>query len=70
MLFLQGFFGVFPWNTIVAFIFIYLSEERGYLQSQVLMTMAPAIIILALAYPLGGALGDYFFKENQKRGVF
>ncbi len=70
LLFLQGFFGVFPWNTIVAFIFIYLSEERGYLQSQVLMTMAPAIIILALAYPLGGALGDYFFKKTKKGRVY
>jgi hypothetical protein len=69
LLFLQGFFGVFPWNTIIAFIFIYLSEERGYLESEVLMTMAPAVIILALGYPIGGALGDHFFKKSKKGRV-
>jgi len=63
---LQGFFGVFPWNTITAFIFIYLAEERGYAEADILLTMAPAILILALGYPLGGALGDYFFKKNRK----
>lgn len=66
-MYLQGFFGVFPWNAITSFIFIYLSEERGYLESEVLMTMAPAIIILALGYPFGGALGDALFKKT-KRG--
>ena len=66
-MYLQGFFGVFPWNAITAFIFIYLSEERGYLESEVLMTMAPAVIILAMGYFFGGALGDHFFKKD-KRG--
>lgn len=69
LMFLQGFFGVFPWNAIIAFIFIYLAEERGYLESEVLMTMGPAVIILALGYPLGGALGDYFFKKTKKGRV-
>ena len=69
LLFLQGFFGVFPWNTIIAFIFIYLSEERGYLESEVLMTMGPAVIILARGYPIGGALGDHFFKKSKKGRV-
>ncbi len=69
LMFLQGFFGVFPWNAIIAFVFIYLSEERGYLESEVLMTMAPAIIILAMGYPIGGALGDHFFKKTKKGRV-
>jgi len=69
MMNLQGFFGVFPWNTITAFIFIYLAEERGYAESEILFTMAPAILILALGYPLGGALGDYFFKRSNKGRV-
>ena len=66
-MYLQGFFGVFPWNAITSFIFIYLSDERGYSESEVLLTMAPAIIILALGYPFGGALGDHYF-EKDKRG--
>ena len=68
-MYLQGFFGVFPWNTITAFIFIYLADERGYLESEVLMTMAPAILILALGYPVGGALGDHFFTKSKKGRV-
>lgn len=68
-MYLQGFFGVFPWNTITSFIFIYLADERGYLESEVLMTMAPAILILAAGYPVGGALGDHFFKKNKKGRV-
>ncbi len=68
-MYLQGFFGVFPWNTITSFIFIYLADERGYLESEVLMTMAPAILILALGYPVGGALGDHFFKKTKKGRV-
>lgn len=69
LMYLQGFFGVFPWNAITAFIFIYLAEERGYLESQVLFTMAPAILILALGYPIGGALGDFYFKKSKKGRV-
>jgi MFS family permease len=66
---LQGFFGVFPWNTITAFIFIYLADERGYAESEILLTMAPAILVLALGYPLGGALGDHFFSKSNKGRV-
>lgn len=68
-MYLQGFFGVFPWNTIVAFIFIYLGQERGYSDTQVLTTMVPAILMLALGYPLGGMLGDHFFAKNKKGRV-
>ena len=68
-MYLQGFFGVFPWNTIVAFIFIYLGQERGYSDTQVLTTMVPTILMLALGYPLGGMLGDHFFGKNKKGRV-
>ena len=69
MMNLQGFFGVFPWNTITAFIFIYLAEERGYAESEILLTMAPAILVLASGYFFGGALGDFFFKRSPKGRV-
>ena len=69
LMYMQGFFGVFPWNAITAFIFIYLSDERGYMESEVLLTMAPAVIILAIGYPLGGIIGDHFFKKTRKGRV-
>jgi hypothetical protein len=69
MMNLQGFFGVFPWNTITAFIFIYLAEERGYAESEMLLTMGPAILVLASGYFFCGALGDFFFKRPPKGRV-
>lgn len=66
ILFVQGFFGVFPWNVIMIWFFNYLETERGYGESEVFITMAVAVLVLALGYPLGGALGDYFFKRTPR----
>jgi MFS transporter, Spinster family, sphingosine-1-phosphate transporter len=67
MIYAQGFFGVFPWNVITYSFFGYLEIERHYSTDTMLFTMAPAIIVLAMGYPLGGALGDWLFKRT-KRG--
>jgi MFS family permease len=67
MIYIQGFFGVVPWNVITYWFFVYLQRERGYSDSTVLMTMVPAVLIMAVGYPVGGALGDWLFKKN-KRG--
>jgi MFS family permease len=67
ILFIQGFFGVFPWNAITLWIFYYLSNERGFNETTQYIVMAIAVIVLAIGYPIGGALGDYFFKRD-KRG--
>jgi predicted MFS family arabinose efflux permease len=64
LLFAQGFFGVFPWNAITYWFFTYLEKERNYSEDAVFSTMVIAIIVLAAGYPIGGALGDYFFKRN------
>ncbi len=64
--FLQGFAGVFPWNVITFFFFGYLMTERGYDNDSVLMTMAPIVLILAVGYFVGGALGDWLFKRTLK----
>jgi MFS transporter, Spinster family, sphingosine-1-phosphate transporter len=66
LMFLQGFFGVFPWNVITSFIFLYLIQERNYQESSILFTMAPAILIMAAGYPLGGAIGDTLFKRTPR----
>jgi MFS family permease len=67
LLFIQGFFGIFPWNAITIWFFYYLGSERGFSPSTQLIVMVIAVLILAAGYPLGGILGDIFFKRD-KRG--
>jgi predicted MFS family arabinose efflux permease len=64
LLYVQGFFGVFPWNVITFWFFAYLEKERHYAESTILITMAPAVLILASGYFVGGALGDFMFKRT------
>jgi len=66
LLFAQGFAGVFPWNVITYWFFRYLETERNYDQDAVLMTMVPAVLVLALGYFVGGAVGDFFFKRTPR----
>lgn len=64
LIFIQGFFGVFPWNVITYWFFAYLETERHYDQSQIMFTMVFAVLVLAAGYPIGGIIGDYFFKRS------
>ena len=66
LLFTQGFFGVFPWNVITYWFFRYLETERGYSSNAVLMTMVVAVLVLALGYFVGGAIGDLLFKRTRR----
>ena len=66
LIFVQGFFGVFPWNVITFWFFTYLEKERGYSGTTLFLTMAAAVLVLAAGYPLGGALGDALFKRNPR----
>ena len=66
LLFVQGFFGVFPWNVITYWFITYLQEERQYSDSALQLTMTVAILVLALGYPLGGAAGDWLFKRTPR----
>jgi MFS transporter, Spinster family, sphingosine-1-phosphate transporter len=66
LLFIQGFFGVFPWTTITYWMITYLEEERLYSDGAIQLTMAIAVLVLALGYPLGGAAGDWLFKRTPR----
>ena len=66
LLFIQGFFGVFPWNVITFWFITYLERERGYTGTTLFVTMAAAVIVLAAGYPLGGALGDRLFRRTPR----
>ena len=69
ILLLQGFIGVFPWNVITYWIFDYLKSERHYDDMQTMLTMVPAVLILAAGYPIGGMLGDRLFRKTPKGRV-
>ncbi|MCL5997980.1 MAG: MFS transporter [Chloroflexi bacterium] len=66
ILFVQGFFGVFPWNTITYWFFRYLETERSYSSDAVLVTMVIAVLVLASGYFVGGAVGDFVFKRTPR----
>ncbi len=66
ILFVQGFFGVFPWNVITYWFFNYLETERGYSENAVFITMTIAVLALAVGYPLGGSLGDFVFRRTPR----
>jgi len=65
-IFLNCFTGVFPWQVLTFWFFRYLETGRGYDSTTVLITMVVAVLMLAAGYPIGGILGDYFFKRNQR----
>ena len=69
LLFAQGFVGVFPWQVITYWFFRYLETERNYSSEAVLMTMAPAVLVLSAGYFVGGTLGDFFFKRTPRGRV-
>lgn len=66
LLFIQGFFGVFPWTVITSWFIFYLQTERGYSENTVFSTMVFAVLVLAAGYPIGGALGDFMFKRTPR----
>lgn len=66
LLYAQGFVGVFPWNVITFWFFRYLEVERGFDESAILLTLGPAILMLAFGYFLGGVVGDFAFKRTPR----
>jgi MFS family permease len=66
LLFVQGFFGVFPWQVITYWFFNYLETERGYSSDAATMTMAVAVLVLAAGYFIGGTAGDFLFKRTPR----
>ena len=55
---------------ITYWFFRYLETERLYTPEEVLMTMVPAVLVLAFGYFAGGTLGDFFFKRTERGRIF
>ena len=69
LLYLQGFFGVFPWQVVSFWIFAYIVTVRGLSENLATIAMMIWLIAMALGYPTGGALGDRFFKRSSRGRV-
>jgi MFS family permease len=66
LLYVQGFFGVFPWNIIAAWFVRYLETERNYDTSAIMITMSLAVLCMAAGYAAGGAAGDALFRRTRR----
>ncbi|MBK8023159.1 MAG: MFS transporter [Chloroflexi bacterium] len=65
-LFLQGFFGVFPFTVIEFWFFTYLGRERGYEEGVVVAIMVAAALSMSLGAITGGALGDALYRRTRR----
>jgi len=71
LLYLQGFFGVFPWNAITFWIVTYLIRERGLPEESVLGIMVSWLIMMMFGNIVGGILGDIMFTKTKRgRAIF
>ncbi|MEM2938692.1 MAG: MFS transporter [Candidatus Bathyarchaeia archaeon] len=69
LLFIQGFFGVFPWNVLTYWSFRYLEIERGYTAADAALVMVAVIVALSLGGISWGILGDFLFKRTPRGRV-
>ncbi|MEZ0346207.1 MAG: MFS transporter [Infirmifilum sp.] len=67
LLYLQGFWGVFPWNAITFWIITYMELERGLDPGFVMVTMVSWLIAMTVGNIFAGYVGDKLFKRT-KRG--
>ncbi|MCX8171108.1 MAG: MFS transporter [Candidatus Bathyarchaeota archaeon] len=65
-LFIQGFFGVFPWNALTYWAFRYLETERGYTAAEAALVMVAAIATLTVGSIIWGFLGDVLFRRTPR----
>ncbi|MCX8183983.1 MAG: MFS transporter, partial [Crenarchaeota archaeon] len=70
-LFIQGFFGVFPWQIITYWFFLYMTEVRGFDNDTQLFIMLVALLTMVAGNVVAGIISDWAFKKTLKgRAVF
>ncbi|MCC7209160.1 MAG: MFS transporter [Anaerolineae bacterium] len=62
-LFLQGFFGVFPFNVVQFWFFVYLGRERNYDETTIFWIMIAAALSMSVGTVVAGAAGDALFRR-------
>lgn len=66
-LYLQGFFGVFPWNILSYWLFTYMTDVRNFEAGSQLLVMLSALLSMVAGNLFAGMIGDWAFRRN-KRG--
>jgi predicted MFS family arabinose efflux permease len=61
---LQGFFGVFPWQVLQAWIFTYMIDERGFTEELSMYVLLIWLLSMIVGNIVGGMLGDSLFKRD------
>ncbi|MEM3659180.1 MAG: MFS transporter [Thermoproteota archaeon] len=70
-LFVQGFFGVFPWQIITYWFFLYMTEIRGLDSETQLLVMLVALLTMVVGNVVSGVISDWAFRKTLKgRAVF
>jgi len=69
LLYLQGFFGVFPWQVVSFWIFAYVVTVRGLPEDLATLAMVVWLLAMAFGYPVGGVLGDRLFRRTPRGRV-
>ncbi len=68
-LYLQGFFGVFPWNILSYWLFTYMTDVRGFEPGSQLLVMLAALLSMVAGNIFAGMAGDWAFRRNRRGRV-
>ncbi|MEM1509623.1 MAG: MFS transporter [Thermofilaceae archaeon] len=63
-LFLQGFWGVFPWAAINYWIITYMQVERGIPPDTVMYIMVLWLLAMSIGNVVAGYAGDYIYRKS------
>ena len=64
LLFLQGFWGVFPWAAITYWIITYMQVERGMQPDAVMVAMVTWLLAMAAGNVVAGYAGDILYRRS------
>ncbi|MEM0345277.1 MAG: MFS transporter [Thermofilaceae archaeon] len=64
LLYLQGFWGVFPWAAITYWIITYMQNERGMSPEAIMVTMVAWLVMMAAGNLFAGYMGDALYRRT------
>jgi MFS family permease len=69
LLFIVGLFAIMPWTAILTWMISYLQTLHGFTTEEIYFILFPALTALTLGYPIGGLIGDRYFKVSRNGRV-